>query len=139
MSEHASASGGSHDRPPEPASPRGVLAAVGVAAAAILCWPDEPPIEPEDLRAVAWLDLNTAPVESFRLLPGIGPRLADRIDRHRREGGDLSSPEALLAVPGIGPVRLEAMRPWLAPRTDGPPGRERSARVAEADPPGPTR
>lgn len=48
------------------------------------------------------LDLNRLQADELELLPGIGPRLAERIIRYRQENGDFVSLEALKEVEGIG-------------------------------------
>ncbi len=66
------------------------------------------------------LDLNRASAEELRLLPGIGPKLAAKIVARRTELGRLDRIEQLDAVGGIGPRKLEAIRPLitLGPRAD---------------------
>ena len=60
------------------------------------------------MRAGQPIDLNTATVADFELLPGVGPRLAARIAEARRErGGVFDSIADLQAVSGIGPAKLE--------------------------------
>jgi len=59
------------------------------------------------------LDLNTATEKELAGLPGIGPVLARRIVEYRRRHGPFRSPEDLLAIKGIGPRRLERLRPYL--------------------------
>ncbi len=72
------------------------------------------PIGPEER-----LDPNTAPEAELDRLPGIGPALARRWIEHRSEAGGFSTPEDLLAIPGVGPKSLERIRPHLAPRPWG--------------------
>lgn len=55
------------------------------------------------------IDLNRADAEVLDTLPGIGPRLAERIIALREEKGGFRSTEELLAVKGIGPGKLKAM------------------------------
>ena len=95
-------------------APSGSLAIVAVAAAmAGLWWMNRASATLPRLESTAWLDPATAPVESLRLLPGIGPTLAERIDQARRDGVSLDRADDLLQIPGIGPRRVEALRPLL--------------------------
>lgn len=55
----------------------------------------------------ARVDLNTASAQLLTTLPGVGPVTAQRI----LEGRPYHSVDDLLRVPGIGPARLEALRP----------------------------
>jgi competence protein ComEA len=59
------------------------------------------------------LDLDSASVADLDRLPGIGPVLAARIVEHRRLHGRFRPVDELLLVPGIGPRLLERLRPWL--------------------------
>jgi competence protein ComEA len=59
------------------------------------------------------LDLNSATVESFDTLPGVGPVLAGRIVAWRTEHGRFTSVDELGEVPGIGPKALERLRPLV--------------------------
>ena len=63
--------------------------------------------------AGAVLDLDTATASELDRLPGIGPVLAARIVEQRRLHGRFRSVDELLSVPGIGPRLLERLRPWL--------------------------
>ena len=57
--------------------------------------------------------LDRATEDELVLLPGIGPVTARRILAFRDSLGTFGHPEELLAVKGIGPKRLEQLRPWL--------------------------
>jgi competence protein ComEA len=59
------------------------------------------------------LDLDSASVADLDALPGIGPVLAARIVEHRRAHGGFRHVDELLLVPGIGPRLLERLRPYL--------------------------
>ena len=56
------------------------------------------------------LDLNQADLAAFDRLPGIGPAKAQAIVEHRAKHGPFTSVEALDAVPGIGPKLMERLR-----------------------------
>lgn len=62
----------------------------------------------------AIVHLNGASAAELDALDGIGPALAARIVAYRTEHGGFSSVDELDEVSGIGPVRLEALRPRLA-------------------------
>ena len=55
------------------------------------------PLQPQTMNSNDWL-----------ALPGIGPKLAERIEADRQKNGEFSTFSELLRVPGIGPGRLEA-------------------------------
>ena len=52
------------------------------------------------------LNINTAAVDDFVALPGIGPAIAQRIVDYRTEHGDFRAVEELVKVNGIGDSRL---------------------------------
>ena len=62
----------------------------------------------------AIVHLNSASAEQLDALDGIGPSLAQRIVEYRRAHGGFRSIDELDEVSGIGPVRLESLRPQLA-------------------------
>ncbi len=59
------------------------------------------------------LDLNTATAAELDVLPGVGPATAQAIVAHRTEHGRFRSVSDLLSVRGIGPAKLEAIRPLV--------------------------
>jgi len=80
--------------PPAPASPGGT----GGAAAG-------GPATPVDLNRATLAELDT--------LPGVGPATATAIIAWRDENGRFRRVDDLLEVPGIGPARLERLRPLV--------------------------
>ena len=56
------------------------------------------------------LNLNTATLEQLDGLSGVGPATAQKILDYRQAHGGFSSVEELGEVPGIGEVRLAALR-----------------------------
>jgi len=59
------------------------------------------------------LDLNRATVAELELLPGVGPKLAQRIDAYRILYGPYPHVDELRKVPGIGPQLIERIRPHV--------------------------
>ena len=65
------------------------------------------------------IDLNTASREELMKLPGIGPVLADRIIADRTRRGPYRAVDEIVRVRGIGPKRLEGLRPYARTRPIG--------------------
>jgi competence ComEA-like helix-hairpin-helix protein len=59
-------------------------------------------------------NINTAGVAELSEVPGIGTELASRILAHREARGSFEALEDLLQVDGIGPQRLERLRPHIS-------------------------
>jgi competence protein ComEA len=59
------------------------------------------------------LDLNTATAADLDALPGIGPVLAKRIVDYRNAHGPFKKTDDLEMVSGIGPKKLEKIKPYL--------------------------
>lgn len=62
------------------------------------------------------VDLNRAARAELEALPGVGPVLAGRILDLRRRRGRFDRVDDLLEVSGIGPARLEDLRPRVTAR-----------------------
>ena len=59
------------------------------------------------------LNLNEVEEEHLTLIPGIGPRLAQRITRYRSERGGFRKIEELMEVEGIGEQKLRNLERYL--------------------------
>lgn len=68
------------------------------------------------------VNINTAGPEELQELPGIGPAYAERIIAWREENGLFESVEQLLEIRGIGPRRLEALKPLIKLNEETEPG-----------------
>jgi competence protein ComEA len=60
--------------------------------------------------AVEKIDVNTADVAELSGLPGIGPKIAERIDAYRQANGPFKSIDDLMEVKGIGPAKFEKLK-----------------------------
>src|SRR5262249_51642022 len=70
----------------------------------------KPPAPPTIARRV---NINTATAPQLELLPGIGPRLAERIIDDRTAHGPFKRIDDLDRVKGIGPQTLQKLRPLI--------------------------
>lgn len=64
------------------------------------------------------LDLNRATDKDFDALPGVGPKLAERIMKYRQSIGIFHSLDELRAVKGIGKKKFEQIRPLVTVTPD---------------------
>jgi competence protein ComEA len=64
------------------------------------------------------VDMNQATWPELAMLPGVGETLARRIVQSREEDGPFLSHDDLRRVTGIGPRKLEDIRPYLLPLND---------------------
>lgn len=75
-------------------------------------------IRHESFQAEYRVDINKASWVEFAQLNGIGPILAQRIIESRKQDGPFVSINDLQRVNGIGPKKVEKMRPNLKPVED---------------------
>ena len=64
------------------------------------------------------LDLNRATDRDFDALPGVGPKLAERIMEYRQSVGIFHSLDELRSVKGIGKKKFERIRPLVTVTPD---------------------
>ena len=72
-----------------------------------------PHTDPTVADVVFPVDINTAGLDEFSALPGIGETLARRILNYRTQNGPFSRPEELLNVNGIGSGKLESILDYI--------------------------
>ena len=53
------------------------------------------------------ININTAEAEDFQLLPGVGPKTAERIIEYRKNNGKFKQKEGIMEVKGIGEGKFE--------------------------------
>ncbi|CAM4468708.1 ComE operon protein 1 [Mycobacterium basiliense] len=80
----------------------------GGAGPATASGPPKPGPKPAEI-----LDLNTATIEQLDALPGVGPVTAAAIVAWRQANGRFTSVDQLADVDGIGPARLDKLRPLV--------------------------
>ena len=101
----------------EIASGRGRATAMNPSPAAFMS--DQPSTAAAPKRSQpGLLDLNRATEQDFDALPGIGPRLAERIMEYRKSEGAFHSLDELREVKGIGKKKFERIRPLVAVTPD---------------------
>ena len=74
---------------------------------------------PDNAAIAVRVDLNQSSVKELQALPGIGPVLAERIHRYRRDNGNFTSIEEITEVRGIGAKRFARLRPYIVVRRQG--------------------
>ncbi len=62
---------------------------------------------------VGHVDINRGSVEELRHLPGIGPVLAERVVRYRRENGKFATIRDMQQIKGIGVKRFAQLEPYI--------------------------
>jgi competence protein ComEA len=63
--------------------------------------------------AAAPVNLNTATVEQLATIPGVGPRMAERIIDYRQKNGGFKKVEDLMNVSGVGEKSFLKMKPLI--------------------------
>jgi competence protein ComEA len=98
-------------RAPGPGEPQQLLSAVVSAGGAP---PDRPSTRPGSAAPEgALVNLNTASAAELDVLPGVGPVTAGAIVAWREANGPFTAVEQLSEVDGIGPGRLDKLRPLV--------------------------
>ena len=72
-----------------------------------------PEPRPRAVADVGHVDINHGSIEELQRLPGIGPVLAERVVRHRRENGKFATIRDMQQVKGIGVKRFAQLEPYI--------------------------
>lgn len=67
----------------------------------------------KELLKKASVAINSADVKTLMLLPGIGPKTAEKIIVYRKKNGLFSSFSDIMKVKGIGKKKLKKIKPYL--------------------------
>ena len=95
------------------ATPAGLPAALGSSVGPAQPGPAVNSPKTSGLKPSGPVDLNAATAEQLDALPGVGPITAAAIVAWRQGNGRFSSIDQLGEVDGIGPARLEKLRPLV--------------------------
>jgi competence protein ComEA len=71
--------------------------------------------------------LNQATLSELGALPGVGPKLAQRVIEHRDEKGPFRSVDDLRQVRGIGRKKFDRLRPHVLVTNTKSPARRKGA------------
>jgi competence protein ComEA len=117
---HASSTGG---LPPLPIDKSGYFAPASVApeyradASSVKTASPETTLQTSGHRSgkktVGDVNINSATLEELQSLPGVGAATAQKILDYRQAHGSFKTADELTAVKGIGPKKLDKMRPYV--------------------------
>ena len=95
------------------------IAAVALSATALSAQSKAPAPKPT-ATAAAPVNLNTATAEQLATIPGVGPKMAERIIDYRQKNGGFKKVEDLMNVSGVAEKSFLKMKPLItvtAPKT----------------------
>jgi len=96
------------------------IAAIALSAPALSAQSKSPAAKPA-ATAAAPVNLNTATAEQLATIPGVGPKMAERIIEYRQKNGGFKKVEDLMNVSGVGEKSFLKMKPLITV-TAGKPG-----------------
>jgi competence protein ComEA len=95
------------------------IAAVALSATALSAQSKAPAPKPT-ATAAAPVNLNTATAEQLATIPGVGPKMAERIIDYRQKSGGFKKIEDLMNVSGVGEKSFLKMKPLITVTTPKP-------------------
>jgi len=88
------------------------IAAIALSAPVVSAQSKAPAPKPV-ATATAPVNLNTATVEQLSTIPGVGPKMAERIIDYRQKNGGFKKLEDLMNVSGVGEKSFLKMKPLI--------------------------
>jgi competence protein ComEA len=88
------------------------IAAIALSAPALSAQSKSPAGKPT-ATAAAPVNLNTATAEQLTSIPGVGPKMAERIIEYRQKNGGFKKVEDLMNVSGVGEKSFLKMKPLI--------------------------
>ena len=95
------------------------VVAIALSATALSAQTKTPAPKPA-ATAAAPVNLNTATAEQLATIPGVGPRMAERIIDYRQKNGGFKKIEDLMNVSGVGEKSFLKMKPLITVTTAKP-------------------
>jgi competence protein ComEA len=89
------------------------IAAIALSAPSLSAQSKVPAPKPT-ATAAAPVNLNTATAEQLATIPGVGPKMAERILDYRQKNGGFKKVEDLMNVSGVGEKSFLKMKPLIA-------------------------
>ncbi|HKC55681.1 MAG TPA: helix-hairpin-helix domain-containing protein [Vicinamibacterales bacterium] len=89
------------------------IAAIALSAPSLSAQSKVPAPKPT-ATAAAPVNLNTATAEQLATIPGVGPKMAERIIDYRQKNGGFKKVEDLMNVSGVGEKSFLKMKPLIA-------------------------
>jgi competence protein ComEA len=95
------------------------IAAIALSTTALTAQSKAPAPKPT-ATAAAPVNLNTATAEQLATIPGVGPKMAERIIDYRQKNGGFKKVEDLMNVSGVGEKSFLKMKPLITVTTARP-------------------